>query len=173
MGAQVFRPILQSIQTVIGRNAGPAHVCTEDKGLGCSSAPSFPRVRLSEIVCPQCSNFSSLLCMFCLNCSALLPRKQPATFRLVAWLYRSSNVSSAYPSISDRNSDPIIICHISVRTRMKATGNVAKLTGVMKLVASSKLKGVEDALENGKAFGVRPFTPHLIVLTAVAVELVE
>lgn len=37
--------------------------------------------------------------------------------------------------------------------RIKATGNVAKLTGVMKMVASAKLKGAEAMLQKGKAFG--------------------
>jgi F0F1-type ATP synthase gamma subunit len=38
--------------------------------------------------------------------------------------------------------------------RIRATNNVAKITSVMKLVASSKLKAVEDALNQGRAFGV-------------------
>ena len=37
--------------------------------------------------------------------------------------------------------------------RIRATNNVAKLTNVMKLVASSKLKSVEDSLNRGRAFG--------------------
>lgn len=41
----------------------------------------------------------------------------------------------------------------ALKKRIKATGNVAKLTGVMKLVASSKLKSVEDALLVGRPFG--------------------
>jgi len=40
-----------------------------------------------------------------------------------------------------------------VRKRIAATSNVAQLTGVMKLVAASKLKGVEDRLEDGRPFG--------------------
>jgi F0F1-type ATP synthase gamma subunit len=32
---------------------------------------------------------------------------------------------------------------------------VAKITNVMRLVASSKLKGVEEALNRGRVFGVR------------------
>ena len=38
--------------------------------------------------------------------------------------------------------------------RIRATNNVAKLTAVMKLVASSKLRAVEDALARGRPFGV-------------------
>lgn len=37
--------------------------------------------------------------------------------------------------------------------RIRATNNVSKLTSVMKLVASSKLKAVEEALNRGRAFG--------------------
>lgn len=40
-----------------------------------------------------------------------------------------------------------------LRKRITATGNVAQLTGVMKLVAASKLKGVETRLEMGRPFG--------------------
>jgi F0F1-type ATP synthase gamma subunit len=42
-----------------------------------------------------------------------------------------------------------------VRGRIRATKNVAKLTGVMKLVASSKLKGAEKNLQDARPFGVR------------------
>jgi hypothetical protein len=41
----------------------------------------------------------------------------------------------------------------AVKLRIRATNNVAKITNVMKLVASSKLRAVEDALQRGKAFG--------------------
>jgi F-type H+-transporting ATPase subunit gamma len=40
-----------------------------------------------------------------------------------------------------------------LKGRIKATGNVAKLTGVMKMVASAKLKGAETMLEAGRPFG--------------------
>lgn len=40
-----------------------------------------------------------------------------------------------------------------LRKRITATGNVAQLTGVMKLVAASKLKGVEQRLEEGRPYG--------------------
>lgn len=40
-----------------------------------------------------------------------------------------------------------------LRKRITATNNVAQLTGVMKLVAASKLKGVEQRLEEGRPFG--------------------
>ena len=40
-----------------------------------------------------------------------------------------------------------------VRQRILATSNVAQLTGVMKLVAASKLKGVETRLMAGRPFG--------------------
>jgi ATP synthase F1 gamma subunit len=40
-----------------------------------------------------------------------------------------------------------------LKTKINATANVAKLTSVMKLVASSKLKGAEMRLENAKPFG--------------------
>lgn len=40
-----------------------------------------------------------------------------------------------------------------LRKRIAATSNVAQLTGVMKLVAASKLKGVETRLEEGRPFG--------------------
>ena len=43
----------------------------------------------------------------------------------------------------------------AVKLRIRATNNVAKITNVMKMVASSKLKSVEDMLAKGKAFGVR------------------
>ena len=43
----------------------------------------------------------------------------------------------------------------AVKMRIRATNNVAKLTAVMKLVASSKLRAVEDALARGRPFGVR------------------
>ncbi len=38
--------------------------------------------------------------------------------------------------------------------RVRATKNVSKITGVMKLVASSKLRSVEERLYRGRAFGV-------------------
>ena len=41
----------------------------------------------------------------------------------------------------------------AVSKRIKATKNVAKLTNVMKLVASAKLKAVEQALAEAKPFG--------------------
>lgn len=41
----------------------------------------------------------------------------------------------------------------AVKLRIRATNNVAKITNVMKLVASSKLKSVEDALSKGRVFG--------------------
>lgn len=40
-----------------------------------------------------------------------------------------------------------------LRKRINATGNVAQLTSVMKLVAASRLKGVETRLEEGRPFG--------------------
>lgn len=42
----------------------------------------------------------------------------------------------------------------AVRKRIRATKNVAKLTSVMKLVASSKLRSVEQALARAKPFGL-------------------
>lgn len=42
----------------------------------------------------------------------------------------------------------------AVKMRIRATNNVAKLTNVMKLVASSKLRAVEEALNRGRPFGV-------------------
>jgi len=41
----------------------------------------------------------------------------------------------------------------ALKKRIKATSNVAKLTGVMKMVASAKLRFVEDRLNSGRAFG--------------------
>jgi len=41
----------------------------------------------------------------------------------------------------------------ALKKRIKATANVAKLTGVMKMVASAKLKFVEERLTAGKPFG--------------------
>jgi len=41
----------------------------------------------------------------------------------------------------------------ALKKRIKATANVAKLTGVMKMVASAKLKLVEERLAAGKPFG--------------------
>lgn len=49
----------------------------------------------------------------------------------------------------------------AVKLRIRATNNVAKITNVMKLVASSKLKAVEDALAKGRVFGVRANTEEL------------
>ena len=47
--------------------------------------------------------------------------------------------------------------------RIRATKNVAKITNVMKLVSSSKLKGVEEQLFRGRAFGE-------VVLSSLALE---
>ncbi len=44
--------------------------------------------------------------------------------------------------------------HFAVRVRIKATTNVAKLTGVMKMVASAKARAAEEALVKGRPFGV-------------------
>lgn len=41
----------------------------------------------------------------------------------------------------------------ALKMRIRATKNVAKITNVMKLVASSKLRSVEEALYRGRAFG--------------------
>lgn len=41
----------------------------------------------------------------------------------------------------------------AVKKKIRATENVAKLTNVMKLVASSKLKSAEQNLERAKPFG--------------------
>jgi ATP synthase F1 gamma subunit len=41
----------------------------------------------------------------------------------------------------------------ALKLRIRATNNVAKITNVMKLVASSKLKSVEEALNRGRVFG--------------------
>ena len=50
---------------------------------------------------------------------------------------------------------PHLLCvSVAVKLRIRATNNVAKITNVMKLVASSKLKAVEDALAKGRVFGV-------------------
>lgn len=40
-----------------------------------------------------------------------------------------------------------------LRVRIKATANVAKLTGVMKMVASAKARAAEEALVKGRPFG--------------------
>jgi len=50
--------------------------------------------------------------------------------------------------------------------RIRATKNVAKITNVMKLVASSKLRSVEEQLQRGRAFGES-------ILNAIAVVEVE
>jgi len=42
---------------------------------------------------------------------------------------------------------------LAVKLRIRATNNVAKITNVMKLVASSKLRSVEEALSRGRVFG--------------------
>jgi ATP synthase F1 gamma subunit len=42
---------------------------------------------------------------------------------------------------------------VAVKNRIKATANVAKLTGVMKLVASSRLRATEERLAKAKPFG--------------------
>lgn len=41
-----------------------------------------------------------------------------------------------------------------MKNRIRATMNVSKITNVMKLVASSKLRSVEEALMQGRVFGV-------------------
>lgn len=51
----------------------------------------------------------------------------------------------------------------ALKLRIRATNNVAKITNVMKLVASSKLRSVEEALARGRAFG-------LSLLNAVALK---
>jgi ATP synthase F1 gamma subunit len=48
---------------------------------------------------------------------------------------------------------PWLSSGFAVKNRIKATANVAKLTGVMKLVASAKLKAAEDTLKAAKPFG--------------------
>lgn len=48
--------------------------------------------------------------------------------------------------------------------RIRATKNVAKITNVMKLVASSKLRSVEEALYRGRAFGVRRNFFYFVIL---------
>ena len=55
---------------------------------------------------------------------------------------------------------------LAVKTRIRATNNVAKLTNVMKLVASSKLRAVEEALNRGRAFGVSIHVLASIVVIA-------
>ena len=42
----------------------------------------------------------------------------------------------------------------ALKLRIRATGNVSKLTSVMKMVASSKLRGVEVAVARSRPFGV-------------------
>jgi F-type H+-transporting ATPase subunit gamma len=71
--------------------------------------------------------------------------------------------SLAKPSLSARSVLPVastldsqkrsVINLAALKKRINATANVAKLTGVMKLVASSKLKAVEDQLAIGRPFG--------------------
>jgi F-type H+-transporting ATPase subunit gamma len=41
----------------------------------------------------------------------------------------------------------------AVKLRIRATNNVAKITNVMKMVSSAKLRGIEDALFRGRTFG--------------------
>ena len=41
-----------------------------------------------------------------------------------------------------------------VKNRMKAVGNIKKITKAMKMVASSKMKNELNRLNNGKNFGV-------------------
>lgn len=41
----------------------------------------------------------------------------------------------------------------AIKMRIRATKNVSKITNVMKLVASSKLRGVEEQLNKGRVFG--------------------
>ena len=42
----------------------------------------------------------------------------------------------------------------ALKLRIRATGNVSKLTSVMKMVANSKLRSVENAVAQSRPFGV-------------------
>jgi len=42
----------------------------------------------------------------------------------------------------------------TLKIRMKAVGNIGKITKAMKMVAASKMKGNLQRLENGKNFGI-------------------
>jgi F0F1-type ATP synthase gamma subunit len=57
---------------------------------------------------------------------------------------------------------------VAVKKRIKATANVAKLTGVMKMVASAKLKFVEERLNAGRPFGVRAAAAARLISVLVA-----
>jgi ATP synthase F1 gamma subunit len=56
---------------------------------------------------------------------------------------------AAAPFVPKRNAVNLS----ALKLRIRATNNVAKITNVMKLVASSKLKSVEEALARGRVFG--------------------
>jgi len=66
-------------------------------------------------------------------------------------LARSAPV--ARPSVPGMASRGMAVNLYDLRQRILATSNVAQLTGVMKLVAASKLKGVETRLMAGRPFG--------------------
>ena len=62
-----------------------------------------------------------------------------------------------HPSVG--SGDTTLQTPCTVRKRIKATGNVAKLTGVMKMVASAKARAAEEALLAGRPFGVSALVP--------------
>jgi len=72
---------------------------------------------------------------------------------------RSSELAGSRCLVPARNAVNLS----ALKMRIRATNNVAKITNVMKLVASSKLKSVEEALNRGRAFG-------LSLLNAVALK---
>jgi hypothetical protein len=69
---------------------------------------------------------------------------------------RAANFAQPHPHVPTRHPVvPSIPASVSaVKMRVRATKNVSKITGVMKLVASSKLRSVEERLYRGRAFGV-------------------
>ena len=84
------------------------------------------------------------VCNLCL-CRFLLPMSEKK---------EKSSSGSLQPRLMPILSQtPLVVT--AVKLRIRATNNVAKITNVMKMVASSKLKSVEDMLAKGKAFGVR------------------
>lgn len=70
--------------------------------------------------------------------------------RVVAPQAIAAAVAAPAPSAPSRGMAESLF---DLRTRIAATGNVAKLTGVMKLVAASKLRGCEIRLQEGRPFG--------------------
>jgi hypothetical protein len=79
------------------------------------------------------------------------PRRCPARLRFDNTPHSPRPLSRSHPRLL------LPLPPTAVKMRIRATKNVSKITNVMKLVASSKLRSVEEALNRGRGFGVRLF----------------